>query len=312
MEQSQIVNPQVEAEIGPIIRTLLTESIHYDTAIHSKLCRNGNLDEADMNMLFPELPESTFIKFKGNIKETTLFKKTLGYLKQTAVNHFLTKENIKAQIHEKLNKYCAKCKFDCDQAQTPMPMQRDAVTTTPSPLPASQQSQLTPLNRHSLPTPSLLSQQTPLQQRPASLPTPTQMQMLSQPTLSYAGKLQAYRNSLPQIMSDENWGIYVGNMISQNGQNWLEEFQKQQSRQQQKSKNPFARKLGGGDPCEDVKKQELIDCIANGILLSFSKKLSGGGRVRRVRRTYKKSQQRQQKQTRKNTKHLRNKKRSIV
>ena len=113
-------------------------------------------------------------------------------------------------------------------------------------------------------------------------------------------------------MSDENWGIYVGNMISQNGQNWLEEFQKQQSRQQQKSKNPFARKLGGGDPCEDVKKQELIDCIANGILLSFSKKLSGGGRVRRVRRTYKKSQQRQQKQTRKNTKQLRNKKRSIV
>ena len=113
-------------------------------------------------------------------------------------------------------------------------------------------------------------------------------------------------------MSDENWGIHVGNMISQDGSNWLDKMQQQRSQQQQKSKNPFARKLGGGGPCEDVKKQELIGCIANGILTSISKKLSGGGRVRRVRRTYKKSQQRQQKQTRKNTKQLRNKKRSIV
>ena len=303
---------QVEAEIGPIVRTLVTESIHYDSNIHSKLCLTGKLDKVDMNMLFPEIPESTFIKFKKNIKETPLFEKT-GFFKQTAVNHFLTEHNIKSQIHEKLNKYCAKCKFDCDQAQTPMPMQRDAVTTTPSPLPASQQPQLTPLNRHSLPTPSsLLSQQTPLQQRPASLPTPMQMQMLSQPTLSYAGKLQAYRNSLPK-MSDEDWGIYVGNMISQDGSNWLDAMQQRRSRQQQKSKNPFASSSRrGGGPCEDVKKQELIDCIANGLLTSISKKLSlAGGRVRRVRRTYKKYQQRQ-KQTRKNTKQLRNKKRSIV
>lgn len=314
MEQSQIVNPQVKAEFGPIFSTLLSESIRYDPAIHSKLCINGKLDEADMNTLFPELPESTFIKFKGNIKETTLFKKTLGYLKQTAVNHFLTKENIKAQIHEKLNKYCPNCVFNCDQAQTPMPMQQATpLLQTSSSLPASQQPELTPLNRYSLPTfptTSSSSQNPPLQQRPVSLPTPTQMQMLSQPTLTYAGKLQAYRNSLPQ-MSDENWGIHVGNMISYDGSNWLDKMQQQRSQQQQKSKNPFSSR--GGGPCEDVKKQELIDCIANGLLTSISKKLSlAGGRVRRVRRTYKKSQQRQQKQTRKNTKQLRNKKRSIV
>ena len=292
MEQSQIVNPQVEAEIGSIVRTLLTESIRYDPAIHSKLCINGNLDEADMNTLFPELPESTFNKFKDNMKQTTLFK-DLGLLKKTAVDFFLKESTIKKQLRETINNYCARCIFDCDTdtydpAQWPSPMPQ-----TPRYMPSR------PPQQH---------QQT----QPMLNPGPLLSNLYQRSPPSAPTKLQVYRNSLPQ-MSDENWGIHVGNMISYDGSNWLDKMQQQRSQQQQKSKNPFARKLGGGGPCEDVKKQELIGCIANGILTSISKKLSlAGGRVRRVRRTYKKSQQRQQKQTRKNTKQLRNKKRSIV
>jgi hypothetical protein len=280
------VDPRVEAELGPIVRTLLSESIHYDQAIHSKLCKNGNLDEDDAKKLFPTL--LNFHTFKNNINQTTLFKEKLNWAKKIAVDHFLTESTIKDQIFEKLNKYCAICSFDCDEKSplTPMqqatPLQQTPLTQRPVSLP---------------PTPSL--QQTPLQERPVSLPTHMQMQMLSQPTpSSYGDRLQAYRNKMP-LMDDTEFKNYVGSMISQHGPGWLEKMQ--QPSQSRSSKNPFAR---GGGPCEDAKKEELINCIANGLLTSISKKLklSGGGRVRRVRRTYKKSQQRQK---------LRNKKRSM-
>jgi len=270
------VDPQVEAEVLPIVRTLLSESIHYDRTIHSNLCKNGKLDPDDANKLFPTL--LNFDTFKNNINQTALFKEKLNWVKKTAVGHFLTESTIKDQILEKLNKYCAICSFDCGDEKSPL----------------TRMQQATPLQQQRLPTPSLptsSSLQTPLTQRPVSLPTPSS-------SSSYGDRLQAYRNKMP-LMDDTEFKNYVGSMISQHGPGWLEKMQ--QPSQSRSSKNPFAR---GGGKCEDAKKQELINCIANGLLTSISKKLklSGGGRVRRVRRTYKKSQQRQK---------LRNKKRSM-
>lgn len=88
-------------------------------------------------------------------------------------------------------------------------------------------------------------------------------------------------------MEDDNvWTAYVRNMKNR-GDDWFEKIQESQTR---KSKNPFAR---GGGVCEDEKKQELLECIANRLVASISKKLSGGTRrIRRVRQSYKKTQRR--------------------
>ena len=266
-------------ELRPIIHKLLAESIKYDPEIHSKLCRDGKLDEADMNTLFPNL--TGFDIFKNGIKTTNVYDNLKW--KKPLVNKFLNEKFIKEQIYEKINKYCAKCEFNCG-TQAPMPMQQAMPLQQPPLSVTTTFLQTRPLSE---PTPS--SVPTPLQPRPSSVPTPFLQptpSSLPQPTPS---RLNTYRSKLPDMEDDDVWTAYVRDMRNTRGDDWFEQIEKLQT---QKSKNPFARQ-GGGGVCDDEKKQELLECIANSLVVSISKKLSGGTRrIRRVRQSYKKTQRR--------------------
>ena len=261
-------------ELRPIIHNLLVESINYDPRIHSKLCKDGKLDGPDMTKLFPNL--TRFDIFKNRINRTEVYKE-LKWFKKPIVDEVFNEKFIKEQIHEKINKYCAKCEFNCG-TQAPMPMQQAMPLLQQPPL-----SVTTPfLQPRPLSEPTPLSVPTPLseQPRPSSVPTHQPIQS------SYIDRLNAYRRKLP-YMADKEWTTYVRGMRETRGDDWFERIQEFQT---QKPKNPFAR---GGGVCEDEKKQELINCIANSLVASISKKISGGTRrIRRVRQSYKKTQRR--------------------
>ena len=260
-------------ELRPIIHNLLVESINYDPSIHSKLCRDGKLDGPDMTKLFPNLTGFDF--FKNRIKTTKVYKEL--EFKKPIVDAVFNETFIKKQIHEKINKYCAKCEFNCG-TQAPMPIQQAMPLLQQPPL-----SVTTPfLQPRPLSEPTPLSVPTPLQPRPLSDPMPS-----SVPTPQSTPSLNSYRSKLPNMEDDNVWTAYVRNMRKTRGNDWFKRIQEFQT---QKPKNLFAR---GGGVCEDEKKRELINCIANSLVASISKKISGGTRrIRRVRQSYKKTQRR--------------------